>query len=71
MLGLQNEREWAAFCEIVVERPELCNEPRFASPEKRSAAREQLHGIVCEVFRSCPDSRSWRGWSERASLLRI
>lgn len=54
MLGLQNEREWAAFCEIVVERPELCNEPRFASPEKRSAAREQLHAIVCEVFSQLP-----------------
>ncbi|MES2392863.1 MAG: CaiB/BaiF CoA-transferase family protein [Acidobacteriota bacterium] len=54
MLGLQNEREWTAFCEVVLERPELCNEPRFASPEKRSAARDELHGIVCEVFSRLP-----------------
>jgi itaconate CoA-transferase len=54
MLGLQNEREWAAFCEVVLERPELCNEPRFASPEKRSAARDQLYSIIGEVFSRLP-----------------
>lgn len=54
MLGLQNEREWTAFCEVVLERPELSDEPRFASPHQRSAARDQLHGMVCEIFSRLP-----------------
>ena len=27
MLGLQNEREWVSFCEIVLQRPELAHRP--------------------------------------------
>jgi itaconate CoA-transferase len=54
MLGLQNEREWAVFCEVVLERPELCNEPCFASPSKRNASRDQLYGIICDVFSQLP-----------------
>lgn len=50
MLGLQNEREWSAFCEFVLERPDLCKLPDFATPEKRSASRGKLHGIICDVF---------------------
>lgn len=54
MLGVQNEREWAAFCEIVLERPELCNDPRFVSPEGRSASRDELYIIICETFSRQP-----------------
>ena len=31
MLGIQNEREWAAFCVKVLARPELAKDARFAS----------------------------------------
>ena len=31
MLGLQNEREWQAFCEKVLLQPALATDPRFAS----------------------------------------
>lgn len=54
MLGLQNEREWTAFCEIVLEKPALAKEPRFASSHKRGAFRAQLEGIVGEVFSRLP-----------------
>jgi itaconate CoA-transferase len=54
MLGVQNEREWAAFCEVVLERPELCKDPRFVSPEGRSASREELYSIICEAFSRQP-----------------
>lgn len=52
MLGLQNEREWALFCERVLERPELARDRRFDSNSRRSAAREELGAIIDSVFRS-------------------
>ena len=50
MLGLQNEREWALFCEAVLQRPELVRDPRFATNSKRSHDRETLRAIIVEVF---------------------
>ena len=50
MLGLQNEREWATFCDKVLRRPELKDDPRFNAGPKRSAARAELRAIVVEVF---------------------
>jgi itaconate CoA-transferase len=50
MLGLQNEREWVAFCEKVLERPRLATESRFSSNSRRAAARAELRAIITEVF---------------------
>jgi itaconate CoA-transferase len=50
MLGLQNEREWAAFCDKVLLRPELAKEERFSSNSKRSAARDELRQIIIDTF---------------------
>lgn len=50
MLGLQNEREWAVFCDKVLERPDLKTDPRFNSGPKRSDARKELYGIIVELF---------------------
>jgi len=50
MLGLQNEREWQAFCAKVLQRPELASDPRFDSNARRVAAREALAAIIEEVF---------------------
>ncbi|AWI74306.1 CoA transferase [Parazoarcus communis] len=52
MLGLQNEREWAAFCDKVLLRPELAAEARFSSNSKRSAARAELRQIIVDAFAS-------------------
>jgi itaconate CoA-transferase len=50
MLGLQNEREWVAFCQHVLLRPELATDPRFASNSKRTVARDALRPIILETF---------------------
>ena len=50
MLGLQNEREWVAFCTQVLQRPELATDPRFASNSKRTAERQALRAIIVEGF---------------------
>jgi crotonobetainyl-CoA:carnitine CoA-transferase CaiB-like acyl-CoA transferase len=50
MLGLQNEREWAAFCAKVLRQPELATDTRFANNSRRSDARAELHAIIVEAF---------------------
>ena len=50
MLGLQNDREWVAFCEQVLLRPELAKDQRYACNSKRVAGREGLRSIIVETF---------------------
>ena len=50
MLGLQNEREWLAFCRAVLQRPELATDERFASNSRRVAHRSELRTVIAEVF---------------------
>ncbi|MFZ9238774.1 MAG: CaiB/BaiF CoA transferase family protein [Burkholderiaceae bacterium] len=52
MLGLQNEREWAQFCDKVMLQPALAKDPRFTSTALRSAARRELYALICEAFSS-------------------
>jgi itaconate CoA-transferase len=49
-LGLQNEREWKKFCELVLESPQLFADPRFDSNAKRVQNRPQLDWVMQEVF---------------------
>jgi itaconate CoA-transferase len=49
-LGLQNEREWARFCALVLEEPEMATDPRFDSNARRVANREALHAVIDAVF---------------------
>ncbi len=49
-LGLQNEREWARFCALVLEQPEMATDPRFDSNARRVANREALHARIDAVF---------------------
>lgn len=57
MLGLQNEREWASFCEKVLQRPELTGDERFSSNSRRSAARLALRQIIVDSFASLTASQ--------------
>jgi itaconate CoA-transferase len=50
MLGIQNEREWLAFCEKVLLAAELATDPRFSSNSVRSAQRHALKEIINEIF---------------------
>lgn len=52
MVGLQNEREWAVFCDKVLAKPELKTDERFSSSARRSNAREELRQIIVDTF-SC------------------
>ena len=50
MMGLQNEREWVKFCDIVLLQPALAKDERFAGNARRVAAREALSAIIVETF---------------------
>jgi itaconate CoA-transferase len=50
MLGIQNEREWAAFCAKVLSQPELAHDPRYDNNTKRTAARAEVVAMIEKVF---------------------
>jgi itaconate CoA-transferase len=50
MLGLQNEREWALFCEKVLLDPALAADARFSSNFERSRNRDELRQIIVDSF---------------------
>ncbi len=50
MLGLQNEREWASFCAIVLRASELATDERFKSNSDRVANRNELKSIIDHAF---------------------
>ncbi|MGH7120489.1 MAG: CaiB/BaiF CoA transferase family protein [Acetobacteraceae bacterium] len=52
MLGLQNEREWKKFCDVVLVRPELATDPRFDSSASRLANEATLAPIVTGIVLS-------------------
>ena len=49
-LGIQNEREWEKFCEVVLERPELVGVERFSSNSDRLANRDSLDEEIGRIF---------------------
>ncbi len=50
MLGLQNEREWRAFCEQVIQDAALISDPRFASNALRAENKLELRDIIVATF---------------------
>ena len=50
MLGVQNEREWQAFCAQVLRQPSLATDARFASGAQRNAHRAELQAAIAAVF---------------------
>ena len=50
MLGLQNEREWKAFCAVVLRDSALAIDPRFDSNARRNEHREALKALILELF---------------------
>jgi itaconate CoA-transferase len=49
-LSVQNDREFAAFCEKVLGKGELVRDPRFSSSSARFRHREAFHAEVNAVF---------------------
>ncbi len=67
MLGLQNEREWQAFCTVVLEQPGLADDPRFASNALRNQRRDELRGLILDTFAGLT-AADVRGRLDRAQI---
>jgi itaconate CoA-transferase len=49
-LSVQNEREYAAFCDRVLKKSELASDERFATGPQRFRNREAMHQEIDRVF---------------------
>jgi itaconate CoA-transferase len=49
-ISVQNEREFASFCEQVLKKPALARDPRFSSSPARQQNRDAMHRDIDEVF---------------------
>jgi itaconate CoA-transferase len=52
MLGLQNEREWAVFCEKLLGDAAIATDDRFASNARRTSNRDALRELIEHNFAS-------------------
>lgn len=50
LLSIQNEREWAKFCDVCLDDSEIATDQRFASNTARVANREALNEIIAKRF---------------------
>ena len=50
VLSIQNEREWANFCESVMQTPDLAQHPKFADNNLRTTHRMELEAMIQAVF---------------------
>src|SRR5688572_14556225 len=49
-LGLQNEREWARFCDDVLQQPAFSSDARFATNSARVAHKDALDAVITQAF---------------------
>ncbi len=45
-IAVENPRQWARLCEVVMERHDLVNDPRFNANEKRVQNRTELEPLI-------------------------
>jgi len=50
LIAIQNEREWAAFCALVLNKPELARDQRFEGNSNRVSNRAELDKEIAKVF---------------------
>ena len=49
LFGLQNDREWAAFAQGVLMRPEMADDPRFKGNAGRADHREVIEPVIVRL----------------------
>lgn len=50
LLSIQNDREWADFCRVVLKQPELGDDPLYRHNTDRYANRETMTAIINQAF---------------------
>jgi itaconate CoA-transferase len=54
LLAVQNQREWHRFCDVVLERMDLANDPRFHDNSARVANRGELEATIRHSLSAVP-----------------
>jgi itaconate CoA-transferase len=67
LIAIQNEPEWSRFCATVLQRPDLAQDPRFASSTLRVAHRSEVNAVITEAFAALPSPEL----EERLTAARI
>ena len=57
-LGIQNEREWESFCEVVLGQPDLAGNARFSSNSERVVNRDDLHEEIEAILEGIPSEEA-------------
>ena len=50
ILAVQNAREWASFCQQVLENEDLIHHPHYCDNIRRVTHRAQLYALICQAF---------------------
>ncbi len=50
LISIQNEREWAGFCTVFMEEPNLPQRPGFETNVQRVANRDMVDSYIAERF---------------------
>jgi crotonobetainyl-CoA:carnitine CoA-transferase CaiB-like acyl-CoA transferase len=50
LIAIQNEPEWSRFCNVVLQRPDVAEDPRFASSTMRVAHRDEVNATISKAF---------------------
>ena len=59
VISVQNDREWASLATEVLERPDLVDDPKYATNPARMERRAEVDGLV-QAFFSRHDRAVWR-----------
>lgn len=54
VISIQNEREWANFCRVVLRDEDICRDGRFSTNEARTRHRETLEAAIQRAFGELP-----------------
>ena len=57
-LIIGNERQWERFCKDVIERPDLLDDPRFATNADRMGHRQETRAVLGAILR-CDTRANW------------
>lgn len=50
LIAIQNNREWAVFCDKILGKPEIAADPRFCDNPERVANRSGIDALINEAF---------------------
>lgn len=68
-VAVENEDEWKTFCTEVIARPDLIEDTRFSSNEKRLKNRHALEPDIESIFQTKP-SEEWFDLLRKADIAR-